>query len=322
MRKIVWLVIFLTVLDQAFFVLGLVISRSNQGKIHIAPIRGDPWRKNLKVSFWNSKVQEKALNNRERRLQLKQPSKLKARKLPPKVEQDFEPPKPPEMELPKMPELPGGIEIPDMAELLQKLMGGGPKGNKISDMFGGKINVQLGKQGAPIYIDQSPSYIFHDPKTEYNQNGVRIPLSQTSAIATHPNSQDLISTNFIRPRRLNSDPTIIVSDDQNKFVARGLQMRTVGLQNMVPISQTGISAEPGGMNLQAALEDVYPENTAFQTEGEQQLGSAMQSAHQFEKALSLITEIKKEIEDVEGTMKQNNDHIDTIINRLFDIKFS
>lgn len=323
MHKVVWLVIILAVFDQAFIVQGLILSRNKGANIHVTQIQGGTQKKNLKVSYWNSKVQEKALHNRERRLQLKSLAKLnRRRKLPEKKEEkEYEPPKPPAMEPPKF-EMPEGVEIPDPAELIQKLMGGGPKGNKISDMFGGKINVQMGKQGAPIYIDQSPSYIYHNPKTEYNQNGVRLPLSDASAIVTHPSSHDLISTNFIRPRRLNSAPAIIVSDDQNGYYEPNRQLRTVGLQNMVPISQTGISAEPGGMNLQAALQDAYPDNIAFQNEGEQQLGSAMQSARKFELALSLINEIKKEIESVESTMKQNNDHIDTIINRLFDIKFS
>lgn len=43
------------------------------------------------------------------------------------------------------------------------------------------MNVRLGSEGAPVYVDQSPSYIYKNPPMQYNQNGVALPLPDRNA---------------------------------------------------------------------------------------------------------------------------------------------
>ena len=43
-----------------------------------------------------------------------------------------------------------------------------PKGVNVGKNIGGYLNLRLGKEGAPIYMDQSPSYIYKDPPSERN----------------------------------------------------------------------------------------------------------------------------------------------------------
>ncbi len=214
-----------------------------------------------------------------------------------------------------------GLSIPDPAEMLMKLAGMGPKGSKISNLMGGNLNVQLGKEGSPIYIDQSPSYIYHNPKSEYNQNGIRMPLADNSAIVTTPNSYESITTNFIRPRNLGSHRPLFISD-QNGYSSPSRELGTVELNRFIPKEESGISIAPGGPLIQSSLQDVYPINPSFAKEGENQFKNSIDSSRLFERALILITSIKTEIEGVEDSMKRNNDKIDNLINRFFDIKFS
>ena len=43
------------------------------------------------------------------------------------------------------------------------------------------MNVKLSSEGAPEYVDQSPSYIYKNPPMEYNQNGVALPMPDKNA---------------------------------------------------------------------------------------------------------------------------------------------
>ena len=85
-------------------------------------------------------------------------------------------------------------------------LGGNENGFAIKKEKGGYLNLKLGKEGAPIYIDQSPSYIYKDPPTEYNQNGIRLPLSAPHIITTNADSSEntynnerMITSNFYTP---------------------------------------------------------------------------------------------------------------------------
>lgn len=56
------------------------------------------------------------------------------------------------------------------------------------------MNVRLSSEGAPVYMDQSPSYIYKNPPIEYNQNGVALPNPDKNAIVMAHNQSDVNAT--------------------------------------------------------------------------------------------------------------------------------
>ena len=54
------------------------------------------------------------------------------------------------------------------------------KGNRV---WGGATYVKLGQEHAPVYINQSPSYLYSAPKFKTNQNGVELPLPDRRAFS-------------------------------------------------------------------------------------------------------------------------------------------
>lgn len=95
------------------------------------------------------------------------------------------------------------------------LSGQPPKGNRIEDMKGGLLNVELGTEGAPVYIDQSPSYLYKDPKTPFNQNGVRMPLTQQNQFYRSGQPQ-LLESNFYKPRDYDNTQAVYLPSIQDE----------------------------------------------------------------------------------------------------------
>mgnify|MGYP003612859123 FL=1 len=90
-----------------------------------------------------------------------------------------------------------------------------PPGNQIGNAYGGLLNVLLSKEGAPIYVDQSPSFIYSNPRTETNQNGVPMPYPNPGILPQEP--ENIVTANVIhQPLPLNKPK------EQKKFFNRTL----------------------------------------------------------------------------------------------------
>lgn len=128
---------------------------------------------------------------------------------------------------------------------------GNENGFAIEKEKGGYLNLQLGKEGAPIYIDQSPSYIYKDPPTEYNQNGIRLPLTSPTITTSDKDSSDngynnerIVTSNFFTPmdnkyEEHNNERKLLV-DQKNKNGRKLLQNRKL-FQNQMNMNYRNLS---------------------------------------------------------------------------------
>jgi hypothetical protein len=82
------------------------------------------------------------------------------------------------------------------ASKARKLPGakGVQKGNRV---WGGATYVKLGQEHAPVFINQSPSYLYSAPKFRTNQNGVELPLPDARAFS--PKQIPIAATFATRP---------------------------------------------------------------------------------------------------------------------------
>ena len=62
-------------------------------------------------------------------------------------------------------------------------LAGGKDTEKSNRFWGGATYVKLGQEHAPVYINQSPSYLYSAPKFLKNQNGVPMPLPDSMAFS-------------------------------------------------------------------------------------------------------------------------------------------
>ena len=65
----------------------------------------------------------------------------------------------------------------------ERKLAGGKDTEKSNRFWGGATYVKLGQEHAPVYINQSPSYLYSAPKFLKNQNGVPMPLPDSMAFS-------------------------------------------------------------------------------------------------------------------------------------------
>ena len=297
----------------------------------------------------------------------------------------------------------------EIAAQTKYLMGQGDKGNKIAEMKGGLLNVILGNEGAPIYIDQSPSYLYKNPKTRFNQNGVKLPFpnlnddfrtKQTPMVKSNfikPKNYDNSDTVFLPPinspyeRRLTSNDQFSNSDidepknlqqnealsnhdkhtevitvksnsksieaqsqtnnriitkssiknrnllDKNKskivrkadFIQSAKERRLAskgeanGINFFDVVPDTGekvMVAKPDGAIVETALNNVNPTDESYQLEAVDQMSKSVVLTDRLETIKDLIMKIKMEVNGLNSQISQRNDHVDVLLNRIYNMK--
>ena len=106
---------------------------------------------------------------------------------------------------------------------------------KSNRMWGGATYVKLGQEHAPIYVNESPSYLFSAPKFKTNQNGVELPLPDARAFS--PKQVPIAATFGTRPDE---------SDSQDYGDANAYQYQGKSNQS-IDIKKAWTMPEPGYM---------------------------------------------------------------------------
>ena len=207
------------------------------------------------------------------------------------------------------------------------LPGAGPPDEvKADKLLGGMMNVQMPKEGAPIYIDQSPSYIYHDPLTPYNQNGVRMPLTSPAVV---PHRDELIKATFKAPNpyKLNRPARFLQKQviSQNRARQRGERKLKGGnkfnIHNYSPPTPNQSMEErldPSGTVLDTALPVIQPDRE-FEIEGQNELDSNFSIQEELNETSQLLTTIHTKIKNVKAMMKAKEARIDSTIDDIYNI---
>lgn len=104
------------------------------------------------------------------------------------------------------------------------------KGNRV---WGGATYVKLGQEHAPVYIDQSPSYLYSAPKFKTNQNGVELPLPDPRAFS--PKRIPIAATFGTRPDDLNTK----YYGDADEYKYQGKSNQAIDIQKAWTLPQPG-----------------------------------------------------------------------------------
>lgn len=104
------------------------------------------------------------------------------------------------------------------------------KGNRV---WGGATYVKLGQEHAPVYIDQSPSYLYSAPKFKTNQNGVELPLPDRRAFS--PKQIPIAATFGTRPDDLNTK----FYGDADEYKYQGQPKQAIDVEKAWTLPQPG-----------------------------------------------------------------------------------
>lgn len=199
------------------------------------------------------------------------------------------------------------------------LSGAPPQVNRIQDMSGGLLNVVLGKEGAPVYIDQSPSYLYHDPKSEFNQNGVKLPMPQQNKMYGAEQNRYLTS-NFIKPSNYDNTETVVLpSITQGTASERRLsklKVRTIASSDKELVNLIN----PDGVVVRTKMRDSYPEDVQYHIEGAEELRRYQKDSERQQYALELVHKIQDELTDMKIKIGEKDDKVDSLLNRIYALK--
>ena len=104
------------------------------------------------------------------------------------------------------------------------------KGNRV---WGGATYVKLGQEHAPIFVNQSPSYLYSAPKFRTNQNGVELPLPDPRAFS--PKKIPIAATFATRPDDLEEK----VYGDADEYKYQGKSSQGIDIQKAWTLPQPG-----------------------------------------------------------------------------------
>ena len=186
---------------------------------------------------------------------------------------------------------------------------GPPKEIKANSLYGGYMNVKLPKEGAPIYIDQNPSYIYKDPKTPYNQNGMRLPLTQPFI---RPQPNDMVSASFVRP----------LPEQPKAGMQRGLgqalnKFNVNNVQSSYEPPNYEENIDPSGLVVSTKILPTPPE-TNFESEGLTQLSNHFNIKRKMTKTRKLLKSFDDKFSRLKTVMGHKEARLDGLIDDIID----
>lgn len=213
-----------------------------------------------------------------------------------------------------------GKYIMDPLERMEQskyLSGAPPQVNRVQSMQGGILNVELGKEGAPVYIDQSPSYLYRDPKSPFNQNGVRLPMPQQNQLYGSERTRYLTS-NFVKPANYDNTqtvvlPPIIPARKLGKMRVRTIAAAPEGLVDAV---------NPDGVVVRTKMLDSFPEDIRYHLEGAEELRRYQKDSERQQYALDLVRRVQDELADLKTKIGEKDDQVDALLNRIYALKLT
>ena len=203
--------------------------------------------------------------------------------------------------------------------------GGAADEVKADKMLGGMLNIQMPKEGAPIYIDQSPSYIYHDPLTPYNQNGVRMPLTSPAVV---PHRDELIKATFKAPNpfKVKRPSRFLQKGIAFPMARRGGERKLKGenvfnIHNFSPPTPNQSMEEridPSGTVIDTALPVIQPDRE-FEIEGSNELDSNFSIQEELSETSKLLTIVRTKMTNLKAMMKAKEAKIDSTIDDIYNI---
>ena len=218
--------------------------------------------------------------------------------------------------------LPVKMYVMDAIEKMEQtkyLLGKPNKGNRAKTMKGGLLNVELGNEGAPIYIDQSPSYIYRDPRTPFNQNGVRLPMPDQNNLYRN-NRPQILESNFMKP--VNYDPTQKIYlpgvDEPNNLERR---LKNFRVRTIVPRDRNYLNVvKPEGAVIRTRFRDASPDDMEYYVQGADEFSKLDKDQDAEMIANNLVDKIDRELQDFKSQMNQKDDEIENLLTRIYDLR--
>jgi hypothetical protein len=200
------------------------------------------------------------------------------------------------------------------------LTGQPPSGNRIETMMGGMMNLVLGNEGAPIYIDQSPSYLYKDPKTEFNQNGVRMPMPDQNQLYRN-NHPQMLASNFYRPKDYDASQTIVLPSISDEAVPQRqlqLNVQTIAQQGGTPMN----AVNPDGAVIRTNMAKSRPEDMQYELEAAQEFQEMVRENNRQVVVKDLLGQIQRELDDFKIRLGEKDDQVDSLLSRFYELKIT